>query len=299
MAWPGRGRVVAILALVTLGTVACAQAAGSTPSGGEHTQALTHSSPQALAAVRAAVAGASSGTALVRLALTGATAFGGATDVDAAGAFDFPALRGTLSLAPAGGSRESVVFSPTAVYIRPAASGGLLPPGRPWMAANFADSAALARNFPKLIPQVEGINPGLALFEVSSGIAGAEAGGRDLLGGQGAARYDLDIDLRSALASATGPARVAFALALKSQVDALPAPTPAEPARAWVSDAGQLAGLQLPAPGAGVGVVTITFGGAGTALHADPPPAAQVVDVTSITPFGERENQNGGDSDGA
>jgi hypothetical protein len=44
--------------------------------------------------------------------------------------------------------------------------------------------------------------------------------------------------------------------------------------------------------------MTTTLDGFGAAVHADPPPRAQVVDVLQLGPTGERENQNGGDSDG-
>jgi hypothetical protein len=42
----------------------------------------------------------------------------------------------------------------------------------------------------------------------------------------------------------------------------------------------------------------MTFGDAGIAVHAVPPPAGKVADLAAITPSGERENQNGGDTDG-
>ena len=41
-----------------------------------------------------------------------------------------------------------------------------------------------------------------------------------------------------------------------------------------------------------------SLSGFGVAVRADPPPAGQVVDILQLTPSGERENKNGGDSDG-
>jgi hypothetical protein len=45
--------------------------------------------------------------------------------------------------------------------------------------------------------------------------------------------------------------------------------------------------------------MVLTVGAPIAALSFQPPAADQVVDLSSLIPSGERENQNGGDSDGA
>jgi hypothetical protein len=45
--------------------------------------------------------------------------------------------------------------------------------------------------------------------------------------------------------------------------------------------------------------MTLDLTGFGAAVKAATPPADQVADVAALTPAAERENKNGGDSDGA
>jgi hypothetical protein len=300
---------VALAAIAAAGLTACAQAGpvGGGPPAGAPSSARP--SP-ALAAARSAIEGADAGTADLRMILTGATVFGaGVGTAEAAGAFDFPALKGSLTLRPAGRAPEAVVFAPAAVYVQVPAPVGLLPRGKSWIFADLSHPATVGRNFPQLVAQAEGVDPGLALAEVAWGMVAATPAARQRLGAEDAVRYELQVDLREALRHVTGPARLPFRVALQSQLGARtrasePAERPAPQASviralAWVTDTGQLAALQLRPPGAGVGVVSLSLGGPGAAVRADPPAPSQVADVTAISPFGERENQNGGDSDGA
>jgi hypothetical protein len=219
--------------------------------------------------------------------LTGATVFGAAaTTVTGSGPFDFGALRGRLSLATEGGLAEPMVFAPTAVYVQPPSAAGLLPPGKTWTVADFTDPEALTSNFPQLIAQAESLNPALAISELLwGGVTAAPAGGGS---------YDVTIDLRRALAASSGPAQVPFGRAIATEAAAVPTMT----MRARISAGGQLTGLDLTPPGIGVGRLTMAFKDIGVRVSADPPPASQVVDILSISPGGERESRNGGDSDG-
>jgi len=260
---------------------------------------------EALRAVEGAAAGALSRTAAVSVALEGGSLFGPGSRTVGTGAFDFSRLRGALSFVPAGtGAGEPVIFTPTAVYVRPPAAAGLLPKGKTWTVADFNDPEALSSSFPKLIAQAETVNPALALSELLWGGAAAAPAGREAVRGQDAARYEVTVDLNRAVAAISGPAQVPFGRAIASEIVALGGAVDgsARPAtmrvRAWVAGTGQLVRLALSPPGAGVGAMTTTLGGFGAAVHADPPPAAQVVDVLQLGPTGERENQNGGDSDG-
>jgi hypothetical protein len=253
------------------------------------------------------VAGALSRTAAISMTLAGGTLFGSsASRVDATGTFDFAALRGALAFTPLGSrTSEPVVFTPTAVYVRPpAGGGGLLPPGKSWTVADFADPEALTSSFPKLIPQAESVNPALTLGQLLWGGTSAAAAGHDTIGGQDAARYAVTVDLNRAADAATGPGRIPFSRALATEVVALGGSADGSGGAAtvtvsvWVSGDGRLARVMESPPGTGVGTVTTTLTSFGVAVRADPPPAAQVIDVLQLGPSGERENSNGGDSDG-
>lgn len=218
----------------------------------------------------------------------------------ARGSFDFRSLRGILSLTPQGARQtEPVVFTPAAVYIRPPAASELLPPGKSWIVDRFADTPALAGSFPQFVAQVESINPGLVLDELAWGATTASAAGRDTVSGQGTTRYDVTVALGQAMAGATGPAREPFAVALETEIAALGGSTPAAVGvRAWVADSGRLLRIELTPPGTGLGTTTMTLTRLDGPVRADPPPAGQVVELTALTPTGERENRNGGDADG-
>jgi hypothetical protein len=218
--------------------------------------------------------------------VTGATAFGaGATTVTGGGPFDFGTLRGRFTL-NAGSVTEPMVFTPTALYVQPPATAGVLPPGRTWTVADFTDPEALTSNFPQLIAQAESLNPALAISELLWGGATAAA-----LGG---GSYDVTVDLRRALAGSSGPAQVPFGRAIATEAAAAATMT----MRARISGAGQLTALAATPPGIGVGLLTMTLTDFGARVSADPPPASLVVDILAISPGGERENRNGGDSDG-
>jgi hypothetical protein len=274
---------------------------GGEAAAGQPAVAVGPPTAQALAAVQGAAAGALSRTAKVALTLTGGSLFGAtASRVDGTGAYDFSALRGDLSFTPSGSrTSEPVVFAPSAVYVRPPPGGSPLPAGKSWTVADFSDPEALTSNFPKLIPQAESVNPALTLGQLLWGGTAAAPAGHETIAGGDAAGYVVTVDLNRAAAAVTGPARIPFARALATEAVAPPSNRPATVTLSvWVSANGRLARVVATPPGIGVGTVTTTLSGFGVAVHSDPPPAAQVVDILQLGPNGERENQNGGDSDG-
>jgi hypothetical protein len=305
MATSRAGRLsLALTVAFGLGTSACAS--GAAAPGAPRAVAAGPPSAQALQAVTGAAAGALSRTAGVAMTLSRGALFGApSSPVDASGTFDFGSLRGSLSFVPSGSrTSEPVVFTPTAVYVRPPAGGSPLPQGKSWTVADFSDPEALTSNFPRLIAQAESVNPALILSELLWGASAAAPAGSDVVRGRSAAGYAVTVDLTRALGAVAGPAQVPFSRAIASQVVALhgaldgSGPHVTLAVRVWVADTGQLARISLSPPGAGVGGLTITLAGFGAAVHADPPPPAQVVDVLTLAPGGERENSNGGDSDG-
>jgi hypothetical protein len=298
-------RAAALLAVVALAATACGAAAGASAGRPHPAPAARPASPEALRAVQVAAAGALATTAAVSIELAGATVLGGGrSPVDAAGTFDLRSLRGALTLVSASGKvREPVVFAPTAVYVRPPAGAGL-PRGKSWLVADFSDPEALDASFPKLVAQVESLDPALTLSELAWGAAAAAPAGSETVRGRSADRYDVTVDLNRAVASVSGPGEVPFGRAIASEivarggsVTAGAAPPATLAARVWVAG-GQLARVDLSPPGAGLGAMSLALTGFGVPVPADPPPRAQVVDVLALAPSGERENQNGGDSDG-
>ena len=195
-----------------------------------------------------------------------------------------------------------IVFAPLSVLTRPAASTAL-PPGKSWLFADFSNSTQLSRNFPEFIAQVESANPGLILSQLSWGGTAAALAAHNIVRGQTAARYDISVDLDSAQRHAAGPAKVAFALALNAEIKEMGGPaasgraTHAVIAHAWINQVGQIIRIEL-APAAGLGTMTVTLTDFGANVGIESPPSNQVVAVASLGPSGERENNNGGDSDG-
>jgi hypothetical protein len=298
------GGVCAALLIVALALVAAGR--WSAPSPQTAATAFGPGSPQALAAVRAAAGSASQGAATFSMALTRATVFGAhPSSATASGTFDYSTQQGTVAIAAAGSaSPQLVVFTPQVVYLNPASAQGSQLGGRPWKAVRFSDSSTLTKNLPDFVSQVESLNPALTLGELVWGSTAASLSGPDAVDGQPATRYEVMVQPAQALVNAPG-GEPGLAQALESQVSALARSAPAGPAfatfpaRAWLSESGRLLRAELSPPGAGTGTMVLTIGAPIAALSFQPPAADQVVDLSSLIPSGERENQNGGDSDGA
>jgi hypothetical protein len=112
------------------------------------------------------------------------------------------------------------------------------------------------------------------------------------------------VDLARALSGATGPAAPASSLAIQEQLTAVgsgqsSSTSPTVPILVWIDRAGRVVQLQASLPGAGEGTAVVTVRSFGDAVRIAAPPPTQVIDITSLSPSGERENNGGGDSDGA
>jgi hypothetical protein len=66
----------------------------------------------------------------------------------------------------------------------------------------------------------------------------------------------------------------------------------------WVDRQGRVVQMQARLPGIGEGTELLAISYFGSAVQVTAPPPARVIDITSLTPSGERENRGGGDSDG-
>jgi hypothetical protein len=249
-------------------------------------------------------------TATVTWRLDGATAFGRAhAPVFAHGSFDFRSARGTEiidlpELPRQEPGTENAIFLPAQLYLQPkGTTGSVLPRGKQWLSVTPAASESVQRNFPQFLGQAEGVNPLLLLDEVAWGATTAVPMGRRVISGVPLHEYAVSVDLAQALSRTTGPGADTLGLAIQEQLTALgsgrSSGEPKVPVSAWVDDAGQLVQVQAALPGTGEGTALMTVRSFGTAVPAQPPAASAVLDIRSLTPSGERENNGGGDSDGA
>lgn len=277
----------------------------------------------AVALVRRAARATLAGSVGVEFELRGASAFGPSrAPVLGSGEFDFPAARGSakIDLGESGKAEpgnEQALFLSERVYLQPKGLGtSVLPSGREWVSADLAGSEAVSTNFPSFALQVEGIDPQLALAELAGGAVAARpvesgAAGSELVGGVPARRYLVTVDLAHALAALSevgglgglgGTRSGALAQAIQTELASPSGSAPAGPGaaqtaiEAWLGPEGRVAQLRYSSAGAGTATMTLCCYGAAVRVAA--PPAGRVVDISALTPSGERENNGGGDSDG-
>ena len=183
------------------------------------------------------------------------------------------------------GGRVYLVFLPRAVYIRPSpAAAATLPPGKSWVVAPLSRSVDTV--FPRLVEQVEGLNPQLLLDEIAWGAETVSAEGHEVVDHVPFARYNVTVSLDRALAGATGPGAEAMQLAIEDQLEALKSSRPGGPAtvavKVWVDGPGRVARLQAVLPGSGLGTVGFVLSGFGSTIRSSLPSASELVAITSL-----------------
>jgi hypothetical protein len=270
--------------------------------------ALTPSAAAASAAalVRTAARRTLAAPAGVELQLTGASAFGASrAPVLGSGEFDFPSASGSESvdLGESSGQEpgnEQVLFLSQRVYLQPKGLGtSVLPKGREWVSAELTGSKAVNTNFPSFALQAQSIDPQLPLSELAGGAIAATPTASASIGGLPARGYAVTVDLGRALAGLTGANAGALAQAIQTEL-APPtgAGSPQTTIDVWIGLEGRVARLRSATPGVGAGTATMTLCCYGAPVLVPAPAPARVIDISSLTPSGERENNGGGDSDG-
>ncbi|HEX3693385.1 MAG TPA: hypothetical protein VHU13_08575 [Solirubrobacteraceae bacterium] len=260
----------------------------------------------ATALVRRAAALTLAASAGVELQLNGASAFGPShAPVLGSGEFDFPSASGSESvdLGETGGQEpgnERVLFLSQRVYLQPKATGtSVLPRGREWVSAQLTGSESVSTNFPAFALQAQSIDPQLPLSELAGGAVAATPIAGASIGGLPARGFAVTVDLGQALDRLTGASAGALGQAIQTE---LAPPTGAGSPRiaidAWVGLEGRIARLRIATPDSGTGTATMTLCCYGAPVAVSAPASARVIDVSSLTPSGERENNGGGDSDG-
>jgi hypothetical protein len=237
--------------------------------------------------------------------LTGAEIFGHVkAPVSGNGPFDLAAGRGREvidlpEIKHQEPGTEHVIFLPSRVYLQP--KGGslrVLPRGKKWLSASVAGLESVSVNFPRFVAQVEGVNPVLLLSELRWGATRAVplGPGRQIVDHVPAQRYRVSVDLTRALAGAGGPGSPALSQAIQEQL--LGSGAASFDVLTWVDHHGRVVQMRTTLPGSGEGSELLALSYFGSAARITSPPASQVVDITSLAPSGERENNGGGDTDG-
>lgn len=292
---------LAITALLMAGCGSVRDGSSAGAGGGLGASAPT---PAELNGVPAAAARTLSQRALIGWRLNGATVFGSVNaPVFGQGPFDLEAGRGSETidlpeLPHQEPGTEHAIFLPDTVYLQPKAPGfAVLPRGKQWVSASLG-SESVNTNFPAFVAQVEGVNPALMLTELEWGAtASVPLGpGRQIVDHVAAERYRVTVDLNRALARIRGPLSNVLSQAIQEQLTAGGPHT--FDAVTWVDRQGRVVQVQATPPGTGDGRLLLAISYFGSAVHVSVPRGQQVIDISSLTPSGERENESGGDSDG-
>jgi hypothetical protein len=246
------------------------------------------------------------GRVAVSVDLVAAQVFGSKnTDVQGTGAFDLTGGQGRAQVHQPTGI-ETVLFFPTNVYVRqPAGTAGVLPRGKVWITAGLTQSETVDVNFPQFVLQVEDLNPGLFLGELAWGATSAAplGPGTGGTGGSGTRGYLVRVDLARAAAHTAGATAAALAKAFEFEQTTLAggpgASSPPVEVRVWIDHGGRIVKLEGSPPGSGIGTTVLNLSPEGSPVVVTRPVLPQVVDIASLTPSGERENNGRGDADGA
>lgn len=288
-AWIAAGAAVVFLTGCSSSTVA--------PPGVRSLTTVAPPSPGDLSAVLGAARLTLSKSSALSIRLKSAAVFGTTPKpVEGTGGFDFAASQGNLELTQPSG-REQIIFLPRSVFVAQPNPKGLLPAGKAWISAGLTEQS-LATNFPQFVTQVESLNPALVLSEVLWGGVSAAPVSVPEPGTRG---YAVQVDLVKAQSGAAGPSGDAFRRAIGFQLTEMSgASVPTQiTLYVGVEAGGRVSTLQGSPAGAGVGTVAMTLSQFGLVVRVNPPSRAEVADISSLAPGGERENAGGGDSDGA
>jgi len=208
-------------------------------------------------------------------------------EVDSVGgraAYDFTAGEGyeALTLHTRKGEKRTLYldYLPAAVYVAPwPTPAGLLPPGKIWIALDFAGAAATANK--PLAREAEELGAELPLAEIAWGASSASHLGTRVVRHIPMEAYRVSVDLPEALAAAKRNRRVALAAAIERQRDATPSRRLEY--EVLVTGAGHVARIDAKIAGSRAGAASFAFSSFHAEFNRNPPRRSQSVPLASIT----------------
>jgi len=226
-------------------------------------------------------------TAVSELTLYNANVLGRArAKIFALGAFVFRTGLGYERIEfPAGKQREYLVYLPGKVYFeRTSATVAVLYKGKEWASAALAGSGLVDAISPRFVEQAEGLNPELLLDEIVWGGESAKHLGEPVVDHVPESEYRVSVDLKRAMAAASGPSAGAMRAAIAEELTAVLSGRLG--ITVWVDGAGRVARFQAQLPGSGLGTVSMYLTEYGVKLATSLPPPSQVLGITAQTPSG-------------
>jgi hypothetical protein len=224
---------------------------------------------------------------IANLTLTGADAFGTApTELHGKGVFsaglafervDLPGPLDKNKRPP----RDYLVVMPAKIYLEPAAHAAL-PSGKSWVTVPLPAHGAASEDVGHFVMQVEGLNPRLLLKEIVWGATKAAKTGSTIVNHVPLVGYRVTVDLRHALAAASGPADAAERIAIEQQLAALGSGRSVVQVAIQVDGAGFVDRLRTTVPGARLGSIAMDLTGYGATFRPTFPPAAQIVSLATL-----------------
>ncbi len=173
------------------------------------------------------------------------------------------------------------VFTPGEVLVEPISST-TLPKGKIWIAATLTGPTAPDARDARLAEVLEALNPQLLLDEILWGGVAASSRGVRVLVHVPSTEYDVTVDLRAALARASGAAG-ALRAAISDELAAGPASVRVA---VWIDGSGRIVQLSASPPGSGLGSLLFGLTAFGTSVPTSIPSAAQSLDLHVLRPRG-------------
>jgi hypothetical protein len=201
------------------------------------------------------------------------------------GVFDFATGLGFQRIDLPGGVREFLDYAPATFWFQRRTATGAVPFfGKEWVGATLTGPRTVDRVVPRFVEQTEALGPQLLLDEIVWGAVSAKHIGDPVVDHVPLSHYRVTVDLKRALAAASGPSSRAMRLAIADELRA--GRSRHATVDVWVDGAGRVARLQSAVPGSGLGTVAMALSDYGSKLAGGLPPASDVFPVDAATRAG-------------
>jgi len=260
-------------------------------SASSHPTAPSQHSPSPTVLVRAASATRRAGSARVTMDATVPSPQGTLT-MRATGAFAFhghPAgqLHATMSLPGSGTMTMDERMIGTTIYLSSPAFDGQLPGGKRWIKIDLEKAGkAQGIDFGALLSSSSGSDPTQALTYMQAAASSIQNLGTETIGGVSTTHYHAVIDFGKAMKVMVARAPASQRAAIRATYAKLRTQSgiTSYPVDAWVDDTGLVRQMRMSIPTPAVPGenmdMTIGLSGFGAKVDVQPPPAAQVADLT-------------------